>query len=121
MLAKLRKPFEKFQTEWLSFDFFQKLGTVIPPQNIDIPDDLFEKKSNNEKAKQKIIITQFVPLRHVLKISFELPNMYKETIEYCQTLETHTVITNVMQEECWRAKKKIVWRSMRATNVSLSG
>ena len=50
MLAKLRKPFEKFETEWLSFDFVQKLGTFIPTQDIDILEDLFEKKTNNEKV-----------------------------------------------------------------------
>ena len=50
---------------------------------------------------------QFISLRHVLKLFFELPNIYDETIEYITKLNSNEkIVHNLIQGNYWKNRSK---------------
>ncbi|XP_018376743.1 PREDICTED: uncharacterized protein LOC108769975 [Trachymyrmex cornetzi] len=108
MITKLQRPFDELETEYKCLEYFKKIGSYIPPEEIKIncKDVLIGKKKGTVSIEKKITI-QFIPLRNVLKKFFEQPRIFQETMNYNDSLNKYNLlISNIIQADNWKLKKE---------------
>lgn len=59
---------------------------------------------NDNGLKTQNIYRQLIPLRKVLKIYFEVGDIFQKTCEYIATLNENNEIFNIIQTEFWKSK-----------------
>jgi len=81
MFESLSNPFHHLSTEYKRMMHFQSTGAYISPESYYI-DSCIEKKSSKQGVKPQMaqVTAQYIPLRHVLKKFFELPDAFSSTI-----------------------------------------
>ena len=98
--------FDKSNTHFKRLQFFKNAGYLIQAKQHKIGKIIDDKKSANATIFiRKICLVYVIPLRHVLKMFFELPNVFRETIaninkEFCKPENIHSTIYNSAR---WRA------------------
>lgn len=99
VLDEFSNPFHNIKTEAKRLKLFEKNGTFIPPQNYKLGEAKVIVEKNGEKVSSiKEICAQFIPIRKVLKLFFELPNILKNTLQYMENVkENKFVIQNIIQ------------------------
>ena len=64
-----------------------------------------KKKGSIQTLVHVKVNAQFIPLRSVLKMFFELPEIYNDTMKYLQTLQSNNdIITNLVQASFWQER-----------------
>ena len=109
----MRNPFESvnLDSEYKLKNYFVKNKSFIEPQSITVGEREDYKKAkgkNDGPPVQKKIPVQieFVPLREILKKFFEIPNVFKNTMDYIASIEKNEIIiTNFVQGNFWRNLK----------------
>lgn len=91
-------------TERQCFNAFQEAQSYIPPEEYSLGDRPEFRRGNREsKAVMMNVTGQFIPLRNVLKIFFEIPRVLEETFNYMQNLKNdREVMSNFIQGELWK-------------------
>lgn len=106
MFQTIQFPFQKFDTEWKSLEYFKQQGWYIPPEEIKVV-SVYESLNDDKicESSDAQVPVQFISLRNVLKKLFELPQMFQHIMSYVKMLQTENHGTsNVMQTEYWQAK-----------------
>ncbi|XP_051168473.1 uncharacterized protein LOC127286168 [Leptopilina boulardi] len=108
VFAELSNPFHNIQTEAKRCKLFETNGTFIPPQNYKLGEAKVIVEKNGEKISCiKEICAQFIPIRKVLKLFFELPDVLKNTLQYMNNVqENKIVIQNIIQGSLYQEKVK---------------
>lgn len=102
-LNERKRPFKSLETEFLQFKAFSKTKTYVPPEQILLGVREEYRKKRNIMTLTKIKTTaEFIPIRHVLRIFFELPGYYIETINYINDLKDKKLIRNFIQSPFWQ-------------------
>jgi hypothetical protein len=104
ILNSKKKPFEKFRSTHLQLKLFSNVGTYIPPRQIKLGEREEFRKKKNEKRRVTLDVTaEFIPMRKVLQMFFQLPDVLDKTVEYIESLECErNLITNFIQTDFWR-------------------
>uniref|UniRef100_A0ABD2WCL6 Uncharacterized protein n=1 Tax=Trichogramma kaykai TaxID=54128 RepID=A0ABD2WCL6_9HYME len=84
------------------------LSTYIPPQSFNLGERKEYKNINNVQTLIHVPVNaQFIPLRSVLKLFFEIPEIFDQTLEYLEELYTNDeIITNFVQAEYWKSRRQ---------------
>lgn len=92
------------KTEWRTIKTSESLHTYISPLSIKIGERKEYFSKNGIQVLEMIPVTiEFVPIRKVLKLFFEIPEIYCETKKYIETLEQKKpLITNFMLCSLWQ-------------------
>uniref|UniRef100_A0ABD2WYI1 ATP-dependent DNA helicase n=1 Tax=Trichogramma kaykai TaxID=54128 RepID=A0ABD2WYI1_9HYME len=95
-------------TEQKRFTAFKKLKTFVPPQSHTIGERKEYRKVNDKfKLVHVKVDIQIIPLRHVFKLFFELPDVFEEINEYMKKLYSNDIIvSNLIQGEYWKNRLK---------------
>lgn len=65
------------------------------------------KREGEKEIVMKDIVEQFIPMRHVFKQFFELPDLFNNTLQYLNDLQKHsTLVTNIVKGSLWKEKIK---------------
>lgn len=104
MFQSLSNPFQHLDTEYKRITHFQTTGAYVPPESYHIGSRVGKKNSKKGvKAEMKQVTGQFIPLRYVLKKFFELPDVFKSTIQYMKDVQAESdVISNFVQCQRWK-------------------
>lgn len=104
MFQSLSNPFNHLSTEYKRKIYFQSIGAYIPPESYNIDFRIGKKNTENGVKPQMTQVTgQCIPLRHVLKKFFELPDAFNNTIEYMQKVQSESdIIYNFVQCKRWK-------------------
>ncbi|OXU17249.1 hypothetical protein TSAR_013512 [Trichomalopsis sarcophagae] len=97
-----------FDTEQKRFTQYENLNTFIRPESYNIGERKEYKRKNNVVQLVHVPVNaQFIRLGKVLKLFFELPDMYNETMSYIKSLESNKhIISNIIQADYWRERSK---------------
>ena len=106
ILDKFSSPFQNFDTERKRFSHFKNCGTFVPPESNKLGEvKVIVEKEGEKKLIHKDLNVQFIPLRKVLKLFFELPEILEKTLQYMNKIkENIEIITNVIQCSLWKQK-----------------
>ena len=106
ILEKISAPFRKLDTEFKRFARFKQRGTFVIPENYKLGDPkIIVEKEGEKRWKNKDLVAQFIPIRNVLKLYFELPGVLDKTIEYLHDVETSSVLVrNIVHGPLWKKK-----------------
>lgn len=109
IFKKKLEPFDALSTESRRFSTYKKLGTFIPPQSYALGNQKVPvEKEGKMELVDKVIVSQFIPIREVFKKFFEMPNVLESTLQYLKNAEKHsTIVKNIVQGSLWKEKSKI--------------
>lgn len=96
--------YNSLTTEYRIFKEFVKEKMFIMPQAIVVGEQEDYRRKNGVKKIVHIPITaQFIPIKDVLKLFFELPGVYQETSDYVNELSCDSpVVSNFVQSKLWK-------------------
>lgn len=108
MFKMLQNSFENFRSSYLSFKYFEDIGTFIKPVHLKIGFREEYKMNEGSLIIEKVPLTvELIPLRKVLKTFFELDDVLKDTLDYLDFLKnSDKVVCNYVQGDYWREFKK---------------
>ena len=108
IIDKFSAPFQYLNTEAKRFTHFKNCETFILPESVKLGEVKMIVQRQGEKVlKHKDIVAQFIPLRNVLKLFFELPGVLDRTLEYLNEVQQNSeIISNVVQCSLWKEKIK---------------
>ena len=85
VFKKFSKPFENMKTEKQCFSKFKNFDTFIVPQSYKIGERKeYTSRPTGSTIKDVPVVGQFIPIRRVLKIFFEMPEIYDKTVEFAE-------------------------------------
>ena len=95
-------------SEQKRFTEYKKLKTFVYPESYNIGERReFKKKDGKMQLIHVPVNAQFIPIRHVLKLFFELPNVHDDTINYINELKAKaTIISNIIQGNYWKIRSE---------------
>lgn len=99
----------KYDTERKRFNKFKNNNTFVPPEKYQIGERKEFRMNNGTIIYKNIpVYCQFIPMRKVLKIFFEMPEYYSSMVNYVHQLERtdNEIISNFIQASLWKKKKK---------------
>lgn len=97
------KIFENLKTEHLRFSLLRNSGNLIMPIEYAVGQRL--QADVNGILIPKIITSQFIPLRNVLKKFFEISNVFEQCVKFVNEIYSeNTVFSNIIQGELWKEK-----------------
>ena len=80
VFEKYYNPFQNLQSEAQRFATFKNSSTFIMPENFILGEKQKIKEKNSVKILKNVpVVAQFIPLRKVFKIFFELPGVFEKT------------------------------------------
>jgi hypothetical protein len=101
---ELQSVFSTIDSDHKRLKELQSRGFYIKPEEVIFG---FKEEKNRLGLLENIKHTgQFIPLRAVLKIFFEIPNVFQETIDYISLLESaqDPKVSNIIQTVYWKNK-----------------
>lgn len=103
MFDIINNPFINLKTEYKRLKVLEELGVHIKPIEIAIGSRNKNISKDNLSAKVNIC---FIPLRCVLKVFFEQPNVLKTVLKYYENLNSMTgeIVGSYVQSEVWKVK-----------------
>ena len=106
LLNKSSKLFEPLDSEQKCFNRFSQLKTYVAPVSVNIGERKEVQKQGLVQISKFVPVNiQIIPLTKVLKNFFEIPSIFKETIDYVQYLMSDCeIVTNFIQGEYWRER-----------------
>ena len=106
VLQKISSPFQKVSTEALRFAHFKEHKTFILPENHKLGDvKVIVQKDHKKRSVHKEIVAQFTPIKKVLKLFFEPPEVLDSTLKHLEDIEKHSkLIENLVQGSIWKEK-----------------
>lgn len=109
MLDTFSKCLDIDDAEQKMFTRYKSLETYVAPISVRIGERSEFRNVNNIQTLVHIPVNaQFIPLRFVLKLFFDLPNIFKETLEYMNDLKLNDkVITNFVQGQFWKERVEL--------------
>lgn len=102
----LKNPFEDLSSEYLRLQYLKKFEFYIAPEVYNIAPDMFTKKIHRtvlveiENAKG-----QFVPLRKILKVFLELPNVFNIVKSVLNKTSCGDFFADYIHGSHWQKKK----------------
>lgn len=94
------------------FNLFKEAGTLIMPEPQvlgSMPD--VKRTETIPRNRQITCYAQFIPIREVLKNFFEIPGVYRRTMEYVDFLKNSDIdqvgVSNYMQGEYWKSQAEV--------------
>lgn len=98
----------KLDTEYNIFKEFVKQKTFVMPESKQIGErEDYRRKDGVKRLVFVSVTAQFIKMRDVLKLFFELPNVYDKTSVYVNALHhKDPVISNFIQGKLWQTLKK---------------
>ena len=108
ILLKFTSPFQNMATQAKRFAHFRQQGTFILPENYKLGEVKVIVENEGEKvSKHKDLVAQFIPLRKVLKLFFEMPTVLDKTLQYLNDVQQHSLLVrNIVQGPLWKEKIK---------------
>lgn len=93
-----------FSSGFLRLKKFEEVGTFIRPVQILLGErDDYKVVDGVKKLKKVKTTAEFIPIRHVFKTFFEIPEVYSRTMSYYDSLlKKDTVISNFVQSSIWQ-------------------
>jgi hypothetical protein len=103
LFAIFKNVFNNLKTEYHRFKTLTAEGTLIEPEEILVGQRLEQNQLKKLVYKKSKI--QYVPMKSVLKLFFELPGVFHDTSEYMSNLNLqNNVVSNIVQSNFWRNK-----------------
>ena len=100
----IRKGFDKFKTEHLTFKFLQNIDCYFPPKMIIIRSFLKYKKV---KRTKRLLVTKnslsIIPIKSVIKKFLELPNVFSTIVENIEKIKSNSLIDSVIKGDFWKS------------------
>ena len=97
---------KSFNSEQKCLTRFKALKTYVEPKSIVIGQRMeFKKHAIFQSIHHVPVTIQHIPLGKVLKLFFELPNVFNETMSYLNKLNKNTeIISNFVQGNYWKTR-----------------
>lgn len=92
---------ETFNSEHLRLKLLKESGCYIPPEEIVIGEHI-EQTSSNCEPHHKTVTAAFIPLRHVLKSFFQLPNVFQFTNNFIKNIPHPSQCNNLVFSSYWK-------------------
>lgn len=110
----MRNPLEsvRLNSEYNIKKYFEKNNSLILPKQITVGerDDYRKTNKDNDEGPVEVKIPvqiDFIPIHRVLKNFFEIPNVFKNTMDYITSLESSKIIlSNFIQGQFWQNRKR---------------
>jgi len=107
MFDVIENPFHHLRNEYQRVEYLKACGNYISPVEYCIGKRRACKNTGRFTVEHmKDVNGYFIPLRHTLQKFFELPDVFTSTIDYINSLKGSETITNFIQSELWREKRK---------------
>lgn len=96
------------KSEYLRLQFKKKIGFYIAPEDYKIALNMFTKK-NHDKVLVEVdnIKGQFVPLRKILKVFLELPNVFNVIKNVLSITSCEDFFADYIHRSHWQKKKNL--------------
>lgn len=109
MFHSVEYSFHHLQNEYQRVAHFKSSGKYIVPIQYCIGKRRVRKDTGTFIAeKVKDVYGYFIPLRHILKNFFQLPDAFTATMDYINSLNKLDTVNNFIQSMLWRKKKKVL-------------
>ncbi|KAK9736438.1 hypothetical protein QE152_g12518 [Popillia japonica] len=103
MLALLQKPFQKLDSEYLRFKYYEESGSLIKPVTFVVGEQCVGVDTNDGAILDvKKCTASFIPPSLTLQKFLELPNVYDKIVEYVESLNNKDIICNIVQSQLWK-------------------
>lgn len=110
-LNVLKNPFENLKSEYLRLQFLKKLGFYIAPKEYKIAPDMFTKKIHDKVLVEVDNVKgQFIPLRKILKVFLELPNVFNVIRDILSKTSCEDIFADYIYGSHWQKKKNLITR-----------
>lgn len=108
VLQIIQNAFKNFKTEYLTFQYFQKIECLILPSDKIIHSFVtFGQIAKNKKRVIRYRNITVVPIKIVLKKFLEIPNVFSTITTYIeQCKKGNTIITSIIQSTFWQSIEK---------------
>lgn len=98
---------DDLDTEYKRFNYFQKHGNFIEPQDFIIGyKNIFTSSKHSTVLTTKAVTGKIIPIRKLLKVLFEKDGVFFLTQQFIETLRSSNTYQNFIQGPLWKNKAR---------------